>query len=392
MNKAQERIKWFKEARFGMFIHWGDYSVPGRGEWVMFQENIPIKEYEQYAWKFNPQKFNADNWVDIARNAGMKYMVLTTRHHDGFSLFDSKVSDFTSVKTSARRDFVAEYVKACRKRNIKIGFYYSLPDWRWPAFFKGPEKDPKDWTRMLKYIHAQVKELCTNYGKIDILWYDTMMPGSRKSFYTYKDWQSEKLNVMVRKYQPHILINNRSGIPEDFDTPEQHVAASAPGRPWESCMTINKHWGYFKDDALWKSPREIVHNLTGCVSFGGNYLLNVGPKPDGTIPVESINRLKEIGKWLKVNGGAIYGAGPGPFDSGTAGVVTAKGNNIYLIVHWWPGKELSLPDVKIEVKSAFILSTKQKVNLERKGERLILHNLPGKPPDPLSTVIVMKAS
>jgi len=375
-----------------MFIHWGVYSVIGRGEWVMLQERIPDTEYAAYASKFRAQKYNPEEWVKLAKEAGMKYIVLTTRHHDGFSLFDSRVSDFTSVKTAAKKDFIAEYVKACRKGGIKIGFYYSLPDWRWPAFFKGPQRDPKGWSKMLRYIHAQVKELCTNYGKIDILWYDAMIPGNKRPLYTYNDWQSKKLNAMVRKYQPHILINNRSGLPEDFDTPEQCIIPSKRGRLWESCMTMNNQWGYFAVDSLWKSSKQLIHCLTGCVSGGGNYLLNVGPKPDGTIPPEAVKRLKEIGKWVRVNGEAIYGADREPFSSGTAGVVTSKEKNIYLIVHWWPGKELSLPSVKIRIESAFILSTKQKINLKKKGERLILYNLPPKPPDPLSTVIVMKAS
>jgi len=388
-GKNEEKLKWFKEARFGMFIHWGLYSVLGRGEWVMYQENIPAKEYEKYAWKFNPKRFNADEWVALAKEAGIKYMVLTTRHHDGFCLFDSKVSDFTSVKTAAKRDFVAEYVKACRKQGMKVGFYYSLPDWRWPVFFRGPKKNSRAWTEYVKYIHDQVKELCTQYGKIDILWYDYMIPRNGKNGYHPDDWQSKRLNNMVRKYQPDILINNRSGLAEDFDTPEQRVVPSKPGRMWETCMTMNMHWGYFSRDNMWKPPKGLIHHLTGCVSGGGNYLLDVGPRADGTIPGEAVRRLRRIGEWLKTNGEAIYGAGPGPFNSGTAGVVTAKGKKIYLIVHWWPGRELCLPEVKVKIKSAYILSTGKKVIPEPRGKRLILKGLPAKAPDPLSTVIVL---
>jgi len=386
-----ERTRWFKDARFGMFIHWGIYSIPARGTWLMYQENVPPEEYNKLASKFNPRKYNPDEWVALAKEAGMKYMVLTTRHHDGFSLFDSKVSEFTSAKTAAGRDLVREFVEACRRRGMKIGFYYSLPDWQWPAFFKGPEKDPKGWAKYLDYVHTQVRELCTNYGKIDLLWYDTMTPRGRKSPYGPAEWQARKLNSMVRRLQPHILINDRSGLPGDYETHEQRIVKSSRrGRPWELCMTMNYHWSYFARDFLWKHPKEIIQHLTGCASGEGNYLLNVGPKPDGTIPQESVRRLREIGKWMKVSGEAIYGSERAPFESGTAGVVTARGKKCYLIVHWWPGEEICLPSVKVKIRSAYILATGEKVALERKGERLILLGLPAKPPDVLSTVIVME--
>ena len=390
----KERLKWFREARFGMFIHWGVYSMLGRGEWVMFHENIPAREYEKYAWQFNPPKYHPEKWVALAKEAGMKYMVLTTRHCDGFSLFDSKVSNFTSVKTAAKRDLVAEFVKACRKANMKIGFYYSLIDWRWPVAYQGPQKNPSDWKKLVEYVHTQVKELCTNYGKIDILWYDG-------SFYvdkdkggtihtTAEDWYAKKLNAMVRKYQPHILINDRSGLPEDFDTPEGHIIPSKSGRFWEVCMPMNIHWGYSIGDNIWKSPNLLIHDLSRSVSLGGNYLVNVGPKPDGTIPYASITRLRQVGEWLSVNGEAIYGAEQ--YLTGTENPTTfkSKENAVYLIILWWPGERLTLPQVKGKIEKAYILSTKQKIKLERKRDRLILHGLPSKPPDSLGTVIVMK--
>ena len=394
------RTRWFNEARFGIFIHWGIYSIPARGEWVMHVERIPAREYARFAEEFNPDRFNADEWVSLAKEAGMKYMVLTTRHHDGYSLFDSKVSDFTSVKTKAKRDFVAEYVQACRRAGMRIGFYYSLLDWRWPAYFNGPLKDPEDWAKLVQYAHNQVKELCTQYSKIDILWYDgEWIPEIRhnrtlieqgKSPEIGRCWRSKELNTMVRKLQPHTIINNRSGLPEDFDTPEQHISPSETGRLWESCMTINDNWGYSAGDHNWKTTRQLIHNLVRCASGGGNFLLNVGPKPNGTIPEPPVERLKEIGKWMKVNGEAIYGTGQAPFGGGMVGLTTAKDSIVYLHVLRWVGEEICIAGVKDKVNEAYILVTGKKVNVIQKGERLFLRNLPQKAPDDYDSVIVLK--
>jgi alpha-L-fucosidase len=385
-----ERTKWFEEARFGMFIHWGVYSVLGRGEWVMFQENIPKKEYEEIARRFKCENYNPEGWVKIAKEAGMKYIVLTTRHHDGYSLFDSKASDFNSKKIGPKRDLVEEFVSACRKHNMKIGFYYSLIDWRWESAYGGSEKNPSLWDELVEYVHFQVKELMTNYGKIDILWYDGnfYVNEKRETVPTKPEhWKADKLNKMVRELQPEIIINNRTGLPEDFDTPEQIIRPSPPGRLWETCMTMNLHWGYFSSDNLWKPAKQLIHYLTGCVGSGGNYLLNVGPMSDGKIPLESIKRLKEIGKWLKINGEAIYGAGRCNLNSGTSGVFTSKKDVIYLIVHWWHGEKIVIPFINVKIKSGYILKNKKKVKLVYKGDRLFIEGLPIKEPDPLSTVI-----
>ena len=213
-----ERMAWFHQARFGMFIHWGLYSVLSRGEWVMLAERIPKEEYAKLAEQFNPGDFSADAWVKLAQEAGMKYIVLTTRHHDGFCLFDSKVSDFTSVKTAAKRDFVAEYVEACRKAGMRVGLYYSLLDWRFPGYHEGREKNPTSTAAMVEQAHSQVKELMGDYGKIDVLWYDGgWVPGvDVKDVAQY--WRAEELNRMVRELQPEIITNNRSGQDEDIDT------------------------------------------------------------------------------------------------------------------------------------------------------------------------------
>ena len=379
-----------------MFIHWGisSFKIPVR--WINFMEPIPVREFEAVADEFNPKKYNPQEWVDMALEAGMKYMVLTTRRHNGFALFDSRVSDFKATNTPAKRDLVAEFVDACRSKDMKIGFYYSLLDWRYPAYFAGPEKDPVGWAELLDYVHTQVKELCTNYGKIDILWYDGawLLPHLWWEPDTKEEWQSEKLNAMVRSLQPHILINDRSGTPGDFSTPEQHIPSLGclrldpynpydtdrpvefdPNRPWETCMTMSDSWGY-RPRQKWKSTKQLIHNLARCAEGGGNYLLNVGPKPDGTFPRPAVKRLKEIGGWMKINGESIYGAEPCPFGAGRLGVTTAKGNTVYLHFTRWPGKETSILHVKNRVLSAYLLATGQEVDIDQVHYQVTLRGLP----------------
>jgi len=326
-------------------------------------------------------------------------MVLTTKHHDGFCLFDSKVSNFTSVKTAAKRDFVAEYIRACRKYKMKVGLYFSLADLNCPAYLNGPCKNPKEWKRFIAYVHNQVRELLTNYGKIDILWYDGgWVLSSWGNFSSAEIWQSRKLYYnIVKKLQPHILINSRSGIPGDFDTPEQRIVPSTSGRLWETCMTMNDHWGYHAGDKNWKSTKQLIINLVRCVSTGGNFLLNVGPKADGTIPATSIKRLKEIGNWMKKNRESIYGIKGSSFYSfyrdvsfGWSPRVTTKGNIAYLHVFYWLGRELCISRFKNKVKSANFLASGKKVEVTQKNDRLFIKNLPDKEPDPYDTVIALK--
>lgn len=387
-----ERMRWFHEARFGMFIHWGLYSIPARGEWVMYRERIPKEEYAKLANQFNPDKFDANAWAQLAKEAGMKYMVLTTRHHDGFCLFDSKVSDFTSVKTAAKRDFVAEYVEACRKAGLKVGFYYSWLDWRFPGYFDR-KKYPDSFRAMVEQAHAQIRELMTNYGKIDILWYDGhWIPGVPQEEVA-ELWGAKEVNAMVRQLQPHILINNRSGLPEDLDTPEQHVTSSEPGRGWESCMTIGDScgWGYIRHNPNLKSTVQLIQYLVTAAAGEGNYLLNVGPKPDGTIQPEFVERLQAIGRWLQANGESIYGSERCAFEGGIIGMTTAKGNTAYLHIFRWPGEEAVIAGVANKVKSAYFLATGQEVKVSyRSNGRVVLSGLPADPPDPYDTVIALE--
>lgn len=397
-----ERMAWFHQARFGMFIHFGLYSVLSRGEWVMTAERIPKEEYAKLAQRFNPTDFSADAWVKLAQEAGIKYMTLTTRHHDGFCLFDSKVSDFTSVKTAAKRDFVAEYVTACRKAGMKVGLYYSLPDWRFPGYYEGREKNPASTAAMVKQAHSQVKELMSGYGQIDLLWYDL---GGPMSGVDVKDvaqyWRAKELNRTVRELQPEIIINNRSGLDEDFDTPEGQVTASKEGRAWEAAMSMGDAcgWGYVKHNPNFKSTTQLIQYLVTAAAGEGNFLLNIGPKPDGSVREEEVERLREIGRWMKVNGESIYGSqrvpthwgGGGPHNCGMLGKATAKGDTVYLHVFRWPGETAAIPGVKNKVVSARVLATGEPAEIEQTADgHLFLKGLPLEPPDPDDTVILLE--
>src|SRR5690242_4199983 len=248
----QRRMKWWHEARFGMFIHWGLYSVVGRHEWVMENEGIPVAEYEQLAKRFHPKPGFARDWARLARQAGQKYMVMTTKHHEGFCNFDSKLTDYCAPKQGPGRDLVKEYVEAARAEGLRVGFYYSLMDWHHPDGARCAT-DEAARRRFVDYIHGQIRELLTNYGKIDILWYDVSWP------LDVKGWESEKMNQMVFQLQPEIVVNNRNKLDGDFTTPEQTITASE--RAWESCMTMNGSWGYQKSDDNWKPPRTVIRNL-----------------------------------------------------------------------------------------------------------------------------------
>lgn len=400
-----KRTDWFENARFGMYIHFGLYSLLERGEWVMYAERIPHSEYKKLAQKFNPARDVTDAWAKLARDAGMKYMCLTTRHHDGFCLFDSKVSEFTSVKTAAKRDFVAEYVRSCRKFGLKVGLYYSLLDWRFPGYFLGSKKAPESSKAMVAQLHTQVRELMTNYGKIDYLAYDgewLRTDNFKREFNSKgesplaKFWRARELSAMVRKLQPQIVVSNRSGLREDFDTPEQTVIPSEHGRLWESCMTMGDFcgWGYVRNMPNMKPVSQIIQYLVTCVSGGGNYILNIGPKPDGSVRKEETQRLDEIGRWMKKNGESIYGCGKiprgfgGDWGAGMLGMSTVKGNNAYLHIFRWPGNAATIPGIKNKVISASILATGRKVKAETAGNGLVrLTGLPVAPPDKYDTVI-----
>ena len=354
----ERRVKWFTEARFGMFIHFGLYSIPARGEWVRSEEFIPKEDYDPLINEFNPTRCDMRQWMRTARDAGMQYVLFTAKHHDGFCLYDSAYTDFKSTNSPAGRDFVREFLDAAREYGLRAGLYFSIIDWRHPDFPHYGDKqhpmrnDPaygnenRDFNRYLDFFHAQVKEVCSNYGKLDLIWFD----------FSYDDlrgeaWRGTELMEMVRSLQPDVVINNRLEVSGegygslaecrpmpyhgDFVTPEKmippHGLLDVEGRPlvWESCVTMNEHWGYCATDNFYKPAPMLIKQLVECVSKGGNMILNVGPDATGRFPQQSLEILAEMGRWLDRNGESIYGCGPAGMEKPEYGRITRKGNTLY---------------------------------------------------------------
>lgn len=346
-------ISRWREMRFGMFIHWGPVSLKGteigwsrrgprRGR--KGTGNIPMEVYDNLYKQFNPVKFDADQWVRIAKDAGMKYLVFTSKHHDGFVNFDSKLTEYkiTSKESPFRRDIVAELAKACHKGALALGFYYSPADWHHPDY------RTQNHQRYIKYLHGQLRELCTNYGKVDIIWFDDLGGKAR-------NWDAENLFRMIRKLQPDAIINNRLGLPGDFSTPEQRVGRFDDKRPWETCMTICRQWAWKPKDRM-KSLKECLQTLVRVAGGDGNFLFNVGPMPDGRIEPRQVERLKQMGQWLKKYGQSIYATRGGPYKPGKWGAATHKGNRLYLHVLNWTGKSLPLPAIDRKIVGSRLLT------------------------------------
>jgi alpha-L-fucosidase len=369
VEQQQARMAWWRDAKFGMFIHWGIYAIPGRGEWVQWNEQIPVEEYAKLADQFQGSMFDADAWASCAKAAGMKYTVLTTRHHDGFCLFDSKTSDFTSVKTAAQRDFVADYVKAVRKAGLHVGFYYSPLDWRFPGFFL-PDLQLKSAEAMRQQYHRQMEELLSNYGQIDVLWFDGgeadwlnfgadwagakwQKRANGKHYQGRFKWEHDKVYATLRRLQPQAIINGRADMPEDFHSREGDGALGGfdAEHPWELCTTLAGAWGWQKNAQV-KSLRDCVQLLVKTVGRDGNLLLNVGPRPDGEIDPPQVKRLKEIGEWLGKYGESIYGTRGGPFLPGDYCVSTHHDKLIYVHVLKWPGDKVILPAIPAKIVRA----------------------------------------
>lgn len=383
----KRRLKWFQEARFGLFIHWGLYSQLGRHEWVMNQEQIPVAEYEKLADTWEPKPKPMREWCRLAVKAGMKYMVMTTKHHEGFCLWDTDETDYSAAKRGPKRDLVAEYVEACREAGLKVGFYYSLMDWHHPDGARCYH-DEAARRRFVDFTRGCVRELMSNYGKIDILWYDVPWP-----LQTPEAWESAKMNRMARRLQPHILINNRSRLPEDFGTPEEHVTAAEPGRAWEACMTFNRSWGYMPISPDWRSVREVIGMLQTCAAGNGNLLLNVGPAPDGSVPPEATERLVPVGKWLAGHGEAVYGRvdrNDRRIRGTPLGAFSIKGKTAYWWVRCWPGREMAVGGFRSTLRRASLLASGKEIPFEQTKNRLVLKGLPQKSPDKVAGVAVVK--
>ena len=427
-TKAQrdQRMRWWREARFGMFIHWGLYAVPAGeyngkrseriGEWIMEWANIPRAEYEKFAPRFNPVKFNAAEWVRIAKDAGMKYIVITSKHHDGFALYDSKVSNYDIVDaTPFKRDPIKALATEAKKQGLKFCFYYSIVDWHYPAaYVDAPGKDPTAGNRTtklkpggkeeyLKYMQGQLRELITTYDPA-VLWFD----GEWQEWWTEDD--GKELYKFVRSLKPNIIINNRVGrgrqgmqgmsktdqiYAGDFGTPEQQIPANGlPGVDWESCMTMNTTWGFKFYDDKWKSSQVLIRNLIDIASKGGNYLLNVGPTAEGVIPTESVTRLSDMGRWMKTNGVAIYGTTASPFAQQLGfGRATSKHGRVYLHVFDWPADgKLTVPAFGRGVKQAYLLTApKQRLKIEQTSDGSLI-TVPAEVPDSIATVIVLETN
>ena len=374
----ERRIQWWREAKFGMFIHWGLYSILGREAWAMGDEDIPLAEYEKLTPQFQPKPNAARDWVRLARDAGMRYMVMTAKHHEGYCLFDSKLTDYCATRRGPGRDLVREYVEAARAEGLRVGLYYSLMDWHHPDWLRAKD-DGAARQRFVAYTHGQLRELMSNYGKVDILWYDMPVPLNAIG------WRSQEMNDMVLRLQPDIVINNRNLLTGDFSTPEQSTQAAKDD--WESCMTINDSWAYLAGDNNWKSPQHLIQNLVECARDGGNYLLDIGPMADGSIPAPSRERLSAIGKWLNRNGEAVYGTQRCLFPHGNIGVYTRKGKTLYIIIYFWPGNTMTVGGAQFKVKSARFLSSGDTVAFVQNGSQLVFSGLPAQAPDDPITVI-----
>ena len=403
------RLNWWREARFGMFIHWGLYAVPagewnGRteyGEWIRHTAKIPIGEYEKFRERFNPARFNPDEWVRLAKAAGMKYIVITSKHHDGFALFDSKQTDWDVMATPYGRDILKQLAAACQREGIRLCFYYSIMDWHHPDYL--PRRDWEqasrpptgaDFDRYVRYMKAQLKELLTGYGPIGVLWFDGQWEG------TWTNERGRDLYSYVRALQPSIVINNRvgrsggdfglnrdQGLVGDFGTPEQEIPATGvPGLDWETCMTMNRNWGYNRADKDFKTTEVLIRNLVDIASKGGNFLLNVGPTAEGEFPPESVDRLNGIGDWMRVYGQSIHGTSASPFPSLPWGRATERRldpttTRLYLHIFEQPSdRVLVVPGLLNEVKAARFMGEPpaRPLAVERRGDdlRIALGNMP----------------
>jgi len=413
---APDRMAWWREARFGMFLHWGLYSVPagewngntGHAEWILTTAQIPVERYEQFVPQFDPVGFDADAWAKMAADAGMKYVVITSKHHDGFALYDSAASDYDVMATPFGRDILRELADAVRRHGMVMCWYHSIMDWHHPDYLPRREWESRpaqgaDFERYRKYLHAQVTELLTNYGPIGVMWFD----GEWEP--TWTNEFGKELYALCRSLQPDVIVNNRvstgragmqgmtkgAEFPGDFGTPEQEIPPQGlPGVDWETCMTMNDHWGFNAKDQNWKSNEDLIRKLCDIASKGGNFLLNVGPTAQGEFPQGSVDRLAAIGAWMRVNGEAIHGTQASPFDGldfGRCTLRSAATTTLYLHVFDWPiDGVLELEGLGNRVKGARLLADPARSVTAESRDGRVEFRVGVSAPDPIASVLAVE--
>lgn len=407
VRKTPGNTEWFVHDRFGMFIHWGLYALPARHEWIKNLEKITEEKYQKYFEYFDPDMYDPREWARAAKKAGMKYAVLTTKHHEGFCLFDSAYTDYKATNTKAGRDLVREYVDAFREEGLKVGFYYSLIDWHHPDFPIDPlhpRRDDdnidelnkgRDIRRYAEYMRNQVTELLTNYGKIDILWFDFSYPNSEYRGMKGKgklDWEAEELIATARRLQPEIIIDNRTEIEQDLWTPEQYqptdwIRDDDGNRVvWEACQTFSGSWGYHRDESTWKTPEMLIRMLVNTVSCGGNLLMNVGPTARGYFDDRAVNALDSIGSWMKYNSRSIYGCTQSEFKAPADVRYTQKEGRLYVHIYAYPYRHLRLPGLADKVDYAQFLHDNSEIFFEEKDGDIVLE-LPYVKPNQIVPVV-----
>ena len=384
---------WFSRARYGLFIHYGIYSQLERGEWVMNRERMTIDEVQALAKRFTAENFDAAQICDLAVAGGMRYVNLTTMHHDGFRLYDTELSDF-NAKAVCGRDLVAELVDAARARDLKIALYHSLNNWTAQPDAADALESEDAYETFIAATFERVRELVTRFNPVDVLWYDGWWP------FNAARWKGEAMNAMVREIQPHIIFNGRNGLAGDFGTPEGHMAAPSPWRPWEACMTLNDNWAYHRGDHNWKSPQSVIGLLATAAQGRGNLLLNIGPRGDGSIPGPSVEVIEAVGRWLQYAGECIYDTNSFNHnlmerraehngDWNNNGPLTLKGKSLYQLVSKWPGPNIVVAGLSTTVANVTQLTAdgERACKFTQADGKVTVTGLPEDPPDPLCPVL-----
>lgn len=391
----EQNVQEFAGLRLGIFIHYGLFSLLGRGEWVMNREGIPIPEYKKLADRFTAENFDAEDIVKRSKDAGAKYITFTTMHHEGFALYDSKINPFNCVQTACKRNLTTEMVEACQKHGMRVHLYHSLNNWTCTPDGVAALESASARKEFVDYTHARIRELLEMYNPIDCIWYDGWWP------FHADGWRSVEMNAMVRSIQPNILINGRNGLAGDFATPEGHISAPYPYRPWEACMCHNRNWGYHAGDPHFKSPADVLLMLTQVAVGAGNLLINIGPEGSGRLPLKSLEMLEALAGWMPQHAKAIYNTQPMSFeyeklrpgdhgDFSHSCKYTANGNTLNLVHLVWPGETFSINGVNNKILSASFMHDGSKVNFKQDGKRVTFTGLPKESPVKLASVIALE--